>query len=50
MSLESLPAPGRTALLFGASNVLMTQQLPKLDSLRVGLCLVGAVHFVFRNA
>lgn len=41
--LPSLPIFLQTALLLSASNVFM-----KLDCLWAGLCILGAVYFVFR--
>lgn len=41
--LASIPAPLRTFALLAASNAFM------LDVAWAGLCMVGAVYFVFRS-
>ena len=46
--MNSLLASLPTVLLLAASNVFMNQPF-KLDYLWAGLCLMGAVCFIFRG-
>ena len=54
-SLLHIPAVWQTTLLLTASNVFMTfalfymKQPLKLDFLWAGLCILGAVYFIFRS-
>ncbi len=46
--IDVIPAPVRTVALLAPSNVFMT--FAWYGHLWAGLCLVGAVYFVFRSA